>query len=73
MTEIFIRRGFFTGWKAEDLRKYGISGVSDSEISALQVAIETDLVEDEYAELVEQVKQNSSLMRAGLLIGTQKK
>ncbi|HBR80695.1 TPA: hypothetical protein DEA21_03585, partial [Candidatus Uhrbacteria bacterium] len=76
LTEIFIRRGFFGGWTEKDLKKVGISGISQKELDTLQVQIATDEYRsaDGYFDgLRDFAHTRSALVRDTLLLGTKKK
>jgi hypothetical protein len=75
MTEIFIRRGFFSAYKAHDFEQAGIRGISQRELDALQVNIGKDEYQsaNTYFDSLRSAAHNrAAMLRDSLLIGTQK-
>lgn len=75
MTELFIRRGFFRGWTAEQFSNAGILSVAQKEIDALQAAMGTDEYKAANADseaLRTAAHASASLIRDELLLGTRK-
>lgn len=75
MTEIFIRRGFFVGWKEKNFDLVGMRGISQKELDTLQVQIGTDeykAASGYFDKLRDSAHSHSAMVRDTLLVGTQK-
>ncbi|MEK7102403.1 MAG: AAA family ATPase, partial [Patescibacteria group bacterium] len=73
MAELFIRRGFFVGWKENQFKEMNVASISAKELDALQAATGTDDYKNAnsvFDKLREQAHAQASLMRDELLIGT---
>ena len=72
LTEIFLRRGFFEGWKAEDFAAKGIRTVSQKEIDALQAnkgSEEYMNANAKFNDLLGSAHQGADQIRKGLMVG----
>lgn len=74
LTEIFLRRGFFQGWKAEDFRRRGILTVDDKEIDILHAAEtinEFNATDDRFREILATALDKSRDTKMMLLVGNE--
>lgn len=74
MTELFLRRGFFAGWKERDFRKSGVKSVSQREIDTLTAVMETDdykVTDAQFGDLLETASANMKGLKRHLLVETQ--
>jgi MoxR-like ATPase len=74
LTELFLRRGFFKGWKEADFRSAGVQNVSQREINALTAAMDTDdykQADSAFGELLETASKNMKVLKQNLMLEVQ--
>ncbi len=74
MTELFLRRGFFAGWKERDFRKSGVKSVSQREIDTLTAVMETDdykAADAQFGDLLDTATAKMQSLKRHLLVETQ--